>query len=267
VFGGSIDPQVLRTEAQIRAIIPEWPHINPDRVSFGGLDPGNDHPFGAVLGVSVPRGRVYIGEYLGRYRPISEHVAGLQRMTAKFNPDRPFQPTMWAIDKSQRWAAIELAQPPWNIYTTAAPNAVEDGIRRVQGRLARRQIWFLLPDGEPQLGVPQLVEQCRGYRWDDNTAPDGSAKRERVIKRDDDLVDPMRYIEMADTSVNDEQETDSNVGKRDLSAYDALTRYEIEEMRTREGGGKDLTPFAASESDYPGLLGPDEGAPMGNFWS
>jgi hypothetical protein len=255
IYGALLDSQILRTEAQIRRAFPDWPQIDPSLVSYVGVDPGSDHPFSGVLAVMTPIGLVFIGEFSERGKTISDYVLGLQRMLGRFNPGRPFEPSVWAIDKSQRQFAIEMAQPPYNIYTTPAPNDVENGIRRFQAWLSQKQAWFLVPEEEPSRGVPQLLEDLRGYRWAENTTPMGEARREKVIKKRDDLPDAARYLLMTGPQLI-EVDLSPSRGKRDLSAMDELTRYEIEMMRTREQAlrGRGDIPFFATDSEFAGLL-------------
>jgi hypothetical protein len=270
IYGALLNNQILRTDDDIRALIPEWPLIDPSRVAYEGIDPGGDHPFAAVLCVMTAKGLVAIGEYASKFKPINEHVNSIRQMRGKFDPARPFQPTTSACDKSQRQFMIEMAQPHYGIYTVPAPNQVEDGIRRVQAWLAQRQLWFLLPEAEPSRGVPMLVEQMENYRWAENTAPDGQSRKEKVIKRDDDLPDALRYLLMAGPMLEERDLSPSN-GLRDISAMPDLVRHEIETLRRMEHRDKprEDSPFFASD-DLPGLVAGDDDhdstPASGDFW-
>ena len=61
VYGNSVDPQILKTADQVKALIPEWPEIAPWRQILMGIDTGADHPFGAVKLVSTEKGLVVVG--------------------------------------------------------------------------------------------------------------------------------------------------------------------------------------------------------------
>lgn len=266
IYGRLLDSQILRTEEDIRAVIPEWPLIDPERICYAGTDPGGDHPFASCMGLMTARGLVMVGEYLSRFKPINEHWNGLQQMLGKFNPSKPYQPTTHACDKSQRQFMIEMAQHPYRMYLVPAPNGVEDGVRRVQAWLAQRQLWFLLPEAQPSLGVPNLVEQMENYRWADNTTPDGQARKEKVIKREDDLPDALRYMLMAGP-VLEEKEVASSLGLRDISKLDDLTQHEIRTLRTMEKRDRpqEDVPFFSSD-DAPGLIMGDDSPASGDFW-
>ena len=268
IYGALLDSQICRTDEQIRAVLPDWPLIDPAYAAYVGIDPGSDHPFAACLAVMGPKGLVFIGEVLERGKPIGEYVNLMHRMLGKFSPHRPFEPAVWAVDKSQKQFRIELAQAPHHIFTTPAPNDVENGVRRVQSWLAQKQMWFLLPEAQPERGVPILVEQMRGHRWAENTTPDGQARKERVIKRKDDLPDALRYLTMSGPTLIEIDQSPSK-GLRDLSGFDPQTRYEMElmrDMRKRREGGE--VPFFASDSDLPGLLqsSDEDLTAMGDFY-
>lgn len=266
IYGALLDSQILRTDDQIRAVIPEWPNIDPSRMAWIALDPGGDHPFAMSLGVMTARGLVLVGEYLERQRPIGEHVRGAHGLLAKFNPARPFDPQAWIIDKSQLQFSIEFAQAPYNIYTTAAPNDVENGIRRVQSWLAQKQLWFLCPEAQPSLGVPKTIEQLRGYRWAENTTPDGQARREKVIKKNDDLCDTVRYMLMAGPALP-EIDISPSRGLRDLSTLDPVVRYELEMLRRMEAGRSREVGLLEPDVEIPEEAFADADSVMGDFFA
>ena len=190
VYGPVLSDQLLRTDAEIREHFPEWPEITPTRRTIVGLDPGSDHPFAAILLVQGNKGLVAVGEHLQRDASCFNHKHALYRMVATFNPGQPFEPLSWAIDKTQKQWAIELAQPPLAVYPTAAENNVVAGIERVKSWLHTRQLWFL------STRVPRTIECLRGYRWANSEDKTAEYKREVVVKRADDLPDALRYALM-----------------------------------------------------------------------
>jgi hypothetical protein len=245
IYGATLQPQTLRTDEQIREIIPEWPNVDPGRECFIGLDPGSDHPFGIVMGVMTERGIVMLGESLLRNKTIQEYVNAMHELLAKFNPARPFAPAVWAIDRSQKQTSIELAQH--RIYATAAENNVENGIRRTQSWIARNQIWFV------ESMVPQLLDQMKAYRWADNTKADGQAMKERVIKRNDDLPDALRYMLMAGPSLP-ELDVAPSGGLRSLAGLPEDVRRDLERMQRSQRREEAGSSFFGAEDDYtPGL--------------
>lgn len=262
IYGATINAQILRTVDEIRTVFPDWPLVDPTLECFVAIDPGADHPFAALLGVMTPRGIVICGEIKLRNKTIQEYVDAMHAMLAALTPATPFSPQVWAIDRSQKQFSIELAQH--RIYATAAENNVENGIRRTQSWIARKQIWFI------QDLVPQTIEELRGYRWADNTKPDGQAMKERVIKRNDDLCDALRYLLMAGPSLPDVDAAPSG-GKRDLSAIPLAERWSLERLQRCEKRRDDESTniFGDDVSDYRELedaIALEDQPAASNFW-
>jgi hypothetical protein len=246
-----IERAILRTDGEIQGVIPEWPRIDPSRTCFVGLDPGADHPFAGILVITTDVGLVVIGEHLQRNRPVMEHVRMIRELLARDNPERPWQPDRWAIDKTQRQTLIELSQ--YGIWSTPAENKVVDGIRRVQNWLAAGQLFLI------ERFVPQTIKQLRAYRWAENLRPDGQQKVEAVWKENDDLPDALRYALMTWPELP-EQEIAPSGRVRDISNFSEIEQWAIQRNRRINDPERD-----ARDDEYPGLLGEDEG-PMGEFY-
>lgn len=246
-----IESQVLVTDDMIRAILPEWPKIDPSRDCIVGMDPGADHPFAGLLILKTSRGLVCIGEYLKRNATIAEHVRGLQRLCAQDNPGAPLTPT-YAIDRSQKQTSLELST--YGIYPIGAENNVVNGIRRVQSWLSARQLWFV------ESRVPQTIEKMRMYRWADNASVEGEWKvKEAVYKEDDDLPDALRYALMTWPEMP-ELSAPVAITPR-MEAFDDKTRLDVERIarinRRERNGGVD-------EDEEAGVSMED---PIGDFWN
>lgn len=220
IYGGLIDPQVLRTEDQIKAIIPEWPNVDSWRQVLVGIDTGADHPFGAVKLISTERGLVVVGEYLERHKSFLQHKASLVRLanssTAK-----------WAINKNERQPMIELAQEPFRVLCQPSENDVVAGTERVKSWLHAKQLWFI------ESLCPQTVKQMKAYRWDENYSPkDGQARKEKVFKKDDELPDSIRYALMTWPMLP--KEPTLQVTTRDISKLPSEMQGAIQRMRKIE---------------------------------
>lgn len=186
IYGESLTGQLLDSDTDIKKLIPEWPRINPDRSVLVGLDPGADHPFAGVVLVSTPKGLVVIDEYLQREGSAFRHA---QNFFALLRSHQISGASIWAIDRSQKQMAIELAQH--GIYVSAAENDVVAGIQRVKSWLMGQRLFIA------RQRCPRLVQQMFSYRWAENTDGRGEARRERVIKTNDDLPDALRYAMMS----------------------------------------------------------------------
>jgi hypothetical protein len=253
-FAGRIydlEKQILRTDAQIRTVIPEWPRVNPDRRCIVGLDPGADHPFAGVLILKTEKGLVCVGEHLLRNKPVAEHVRELQKILARWNPLQPFRPEAWAIDRSQRQTLIELSQ--YGIFCRQAENKVVDGIRRVQAWLEAGQLFFV------DALVPTLIQQMRSYRWAENKGPDGQWRKEAVWKEDDDLPDALRYAVMTWPELP-EADMQPSGGLRDISNFPEEVRWALE-RQSRLGRVE-----RGEEEPGTGLDAPEPNNPLGEFY-
>lgn len=187
VYGGAIDSQILRTPDEIRAIIPEWDEtkFNNNLASWRqvivGVDTGADHPFGAVKLISTEKGLVVVGEYLERHRTFIEHAFSMKQLAYSSG-------AKWAINKNERQPTLELAQH--GIFCQPAENDVVAGTERVKSWLHMKQLWFV------ESLCPTTIKQLKTYRWAEDKAKDGSIRKERVYKRDDELPDCLRYAVM-----------------------------------------------------------------------
>lgn len=182
VYGSTIDEQILRSDDEVRRVIPEWPTLGADRSVLVGLDSGADHPFGALKVVSTERGLVCVGEYLQRHRPVIQHALELKALAASSN-------IRWAINKTEAQIILELAQH--GIFCQPSENDLIAGIERIKTWLHTKQLWFV------ESKVPLTIRQMRSYRWADNTARDGSLRaKEKVYKKEDELPDCLRYALM-----------------------------------------------------------------------
>ena len=265
VYGDALESQIIRDNEEaglqhLRRLIPEWPKISGERYSVFGLDPGTDHPFAGAFLVQADNGDIVVaGEYLHRDRPVNVHVRSLRSVLDGFDPGAPPEPSMWAIDKSQAQTGIELSV--YGISAVGAPNSVENGIRRVQGWLAVRRMWFV------ESRVPKTIEQFRNYRWAEEQE-DHERRRERVIKLDDDLPDAVRYGVMVwpdmPTVGADEDELKQ---RRPLSDVPSAVRWQVERMRRiddREHEVDDFDTFA--DVGRGGMLAEDPDDPFADFW-
>jgi hypothetical protein len=222
IYGGAIESQILRTDEEIRKVLPEWDgkgNIEAWRQVIVGIDTGADHPFGGVKIVSTEKGLVVCGEYLERNKSFIQHAHSLKRLAWNVN-------TKWAINKNDKQPALELAQH--GIFCQKAENDQIAGIERVKSWLASKQFWFI------ERLCPQTIRQMQAYRWADNTANDGSLKKEKVYKLDDELPDCVRYATMT-WPVLPAMPPALVDGPRDLSAYSGELKASIERLRRIEG--------------------------------
>lgn len=189
IYGLLVEKNLLRTDAEIRTYLPEWPTIRPDRPVLVGIDPGAgiEHPTAALIAVRTERAIIGIGEYRETTKPIVYHAAQIQRLLNKWN----FLDVSFVIDKQRKQEQIEFAQH--GIYAAqveGGPGSLTAGIDRVRAWMERGQFKLI-----PKL-VPKTIEEMNTYRWADPVLGDGQLKRQLPYKLKDDLCDCARYIMM-----------------------------------------------------------------------
>lgn len=225
IFGDLLEKCAIRDDtpegyALLKALIPEWPEIDPSRPGIKGLDPGADHPFGGCSIVSTPRGLVIVDEYEERYKPARVHAKAIVNMQGVSSP-------RYAIDRSQLQMQIELAQH--GLFTTPAENDVVAGIERVKSWAIVGRLFIV------KSRCPKLLRQSTRYRWKDNKSPkDEGLGRQEPIKKDDDILDALRYALMLWPQLpEDFVATVIELGekKRDLSLLPPKVRAEIERFQ------------------------------------
>src|SRR5690606_15843794 len=143
-FTGAIypnfDSQILRTDDEVRKLIPEWPEIDPWRPVTVGIDTGADHPFGGIKLVTTEKGLVAVAEYLERNRSFIEHASSLHWLSRSGSSGTP--PSIrWCCNKNEKQGMIELAQH--GIICRPAENDQVAGIERVKSWLHTKQLWFV----------------------------------------------------------------------------------------------------------------------------
>ena len=215
VYGGLIDPQILRTRQEIERVFPEWPQIDSGYQVIVGVDTGADHPFGAVKIVSTEKGLVIVGEYLERHKTFIQHAGALKALAG--NPN-----ARWAINKNELQPSIELAQH--GINCMPAQNDIVAGTERVKSWLQNHQLWII------EETCPQTIKQMKAYRWAEPKTTTGEYRaKEKVYKLDDELPDCIRYALMTWPSLPTPAKEE--VKERDLSKLPGEMRATIERMR------------------------------------
>jgi hypothetical protein len=244
VYGEELFPRHILADDQVRQFIPEWPQIRPDRPILIGVDTGADHPFGAVKLVSTERGFVVVDEYLERERSFIKHAAFLKSLGGWNGTDWSGIKPRFAINKNDKQASIELAQH--GVYCAKAENDQVAGTERVKSWLHTGQLYFAASR------VPKTIKQMQAYRWADNTASDGQARKEKVFKKNDELPDALRYAMMVWPALPSPLAPQEPV--RDLAALPVKMREDIEFMKKMEDNLQDREPQTVSDDFWGDIL-------------
>jgi len=145
---------------------------------FRGVDFGYDHPFGTIWIARNPDdGKMYIyREYKQPGKTIDEHVSAIKKLEKGEFMDRS-----WA-DHSAGDRAYLTKQ---GIITTNARKDVLSGITAVKQALKSGMLYVFNT-------CYDTIDEFYSYEWKE--LKDNVDLVERVIKLNDDLMDPLRYI-------------------------------------------------------------------------
>ena len=225
IYGEHIhQSHVLRSEDQIRRLVPSWPDLSA-YPSIVGIDTGADHPFGASKIISTEHGLICVGDYLERSKSFIEHASALKRLAFSNGTTM----VKWAINKNEKQPMIELVQH--GITCQPAQNDQVAGIERVKSWLFNNQLYFYEPL------CRRTVQQMTAYRWDENYSPkDGQARKEKVYKVNDELPDCVRYALMTWPAL---PVPIIEVKPRDISNHSEEAQAAIHRMRRIEKELKD----------------------------
>ncbi|HEU4975275.1 MAG TPA: hypothetical protein VFT50_09315 [Baekduia sp.] len=182
--------------AQTRHVVPEQEvlarfHAPATQMILGGLDPGFRHMAG-VLWVALDHDGVWVGPELGLKEVIIPLVCReillveerLQLRRTIFMADPAIAKRDAQTGKTDQQAYLENG-----VYTRPANNQVRPGINAIRNLLAADRLHI-------SAGCVQLLEQFNRYRWI-STGRSEDAAPERPVKRDDHLLDALRYAVMA----------------------------------------------------------------------
>lgn len=190
------------------------------------IDHGQSHATGCVWAAIDYFGNIYIyREYKRANEIVSNHVKMINNMSMALDEDGKqveerytytvIDPSTHARTKEKDGYHFSVADEYMDagIATIPGQNDVIAGINRVKEFLKidpNHYHPFKKLDGEPVRGAPHiyifssctdLIEEIQQYRWKQifgtDTKPDSDVIKERPIKRNDDLVDPLRYLIMS----------------------------------------------------------------------
>ena len=190
------------------------------------IDHGQKHATGCLWAAIDYQGNIYIyREYKRANEIVSNHVKMINKMS--YSTDEAgrmaeeqytytvIDPSTHAKTKEKDGYHFSVADEYMDagIATIPGQNEVIAGINRVKEFLRvdpEHYHPFKKLDGEPIRGAPHLyifnsctdlIEEIQQYKWKQvfgmNTKPDSDEIKERPVKRNDDLVDPLRYLIMS----------------------------------------------------------------------
>ena len=171
---------------------PALSHV-PDGVEvFGGIDPGIRHMAAVVLCYLDHEDNLVVFDELAlQGHTISEVCKEIELTLSKWE----VKPRWWVIypasrnKNNQTGRSDQMEFADHGIFTSPGQNAVRPGINRVKERL-RAQKLHITSD------CPELISEFKKYRWSTPKRSEDDA-REKPVKRDDHLLDALRYVVMS----------------------------------------------------------------------
>ncbi|CAB4172159.1 Terminase-like family [uncultured Caudovirales phage] len=159
---------------------------------FGGIDPGIRHMAAVVLCyLDAEDNLVVFDELALQGLTISEVCKEIDLRLARWD----VRPRWWVIDpaarnkSNQTGRSDQMEFADHGIFTSPGQNAVRPGINKVKERLRASRIQI-------SSECPVLISEFRKYRWSTPRRSENDA-REAPVKRDDHLLDALRYVVMS----------------------------------------------------------------------
>lgn len=172
-------------------VVPQRPV--PENVNVVvGIDPGLAHPAGVVWMYLTPDDTMVVFE-AERFKGMS--AAQVCQRILEINDLHGVHPLYYVIDPAARnkehqtGRSTQMEYADNGIVTIAGQNSVTAGINRVRERFQKETLLV-------QSNCTELIDELLKYRWK-KPPRSGEATKEAPVKREDDLVDPLRYVVMS----------------------------------------------------------------------
>jgi phage terminase large subunit-like protein len=177
-------------------VIPQSP-VPGDALVLGSIDPGTRHMAAVVWAYLTAEDDLVVFEELAlKEGTVAEVCRAIRMIEAQYQ----IRPGMYMIDPAARnimhqtGRSDQMEYTDHGIVTILGQNAVTAGINRIKERLQGQ------PGQPPRLHVmancTSLIEEFRRYHWAKQGRSEHEAK-EVVVKRDDHLLDALRYLVMS----------------------------------------------------------------------
>jgi phage terminase large subunit-like protein len=192
-FSGRIYP----TEPEI---VPEPDRVPPGAEVFRGIDPGWRHMLAVVYCyLDFDDNLVVFDELALRGSTVKEACDEMRRRDLRWGHR---QGSGAVVPLAVNWSVIDPASRNKNaqtgrsdqqefsdhgIYTLPGQNAVSAGINRVKERIDARKL-------QVAVNCRELQGQFKRYRWVKDSGRGEHEAREQPVKRDDHLLDALRYV-------------------------------------------------------------------------
>jgi phage terminase large subunit-like protein len=181
-------------------VVPETPMPEGDDPSpwdghtvYCGIDPGSRNMAAVVFCAFDPSGKMTVFDEIGMQRATVEQVAAEVKLRCAA---WKVWPRMFIIDPAARnhlhqtGRSDQMEYADHGIFTVPGQNSVTAGINNVRQRLQHGAL-------EISAGCTVLIDEFRKYRWKTARKVSEDDPQEAPVKKDDHLLDALRYVCMA----------------------------------------------------------------------
>lgn len=194
-------------------VIPQIDQIPQGSRVYVGIDPGMRHMAGILYAYLTQEDTLVIFDELPLQGAIAKEVCdAIKQRNHRWGTPldngtiRPLTPAWYVIDPAARnvnhqtGRSDQMEYTNNGIVTILGQNSVTAGIDRVKERLQSRRLLVTA-------NCAELIAEFRKYRWSTPTRTEDDPK-ERPVKKDDHLLDALRYIVMSSPYAEAKQDED-----------------------------------------------------------
>ena len=210
-------------------VIPEVDEVPKGAKVYVGIDPGSRHMAAVVWTYLTAENVMVQFDELALQGHTVQGVCDAIKMRnmrwgAKDEDGKllgPLLPSWYVIDPAARNVMHQTGRSDQMEYTSngiitiLGQNAVTPGINKVKERLQNRKLFVTA-------NCQETISEFRKYRWATATRTEDDAK-ERPVKRDDHLLDALRYVVMSMPTAPELQEEDRPMSPMERAAQNEIT--------------------------------------------
>lgn len=199
-FAGMIYDEFSRNEHVVPELDPSE-GVPADARVYVGIDPGMRHMAAVLWCYLTPDDTMVAFDELAlqghTVKQVADAIHLINRKWARQSGEAmiPLQPAWYVIDPSARNVVHQTGRSDQmefmdhGIVTILGQNSVTAGINRVKERLQARRLFVTA-------NCTGTIDQFRKYRWS-SPARTESDPKEKPVKKDDHLLDALRYVVMS----------------------------------------------------------------------
>ena len=190
-LAGLVYPQFSRDRHMVPVEeIPRDSQGRPTWEFYEGIDPGYGHPMGFVV---VAFDQFGFGRVVRSWKMAGRTVADAAARIKRDREELGYRPRMTVIDPSARnknhatGRSVQMEYTDEGIFTKPGQNSRSAGINRLATWLEREKLLLWATEEE-------LRDEFETHRWKPSRGEDETEPQ--VIKANDDILDPLRYVLM-----------------------------------------------------------------------